>query len=104
MTPEGSGYQTTSTTGYTLARSDTGNASGYINNMQCNEYGMIPAVSKGVSGSSSTYYCDYTYLNKSCYLYVGGTYGDDAGGFSFRLNDTPANSYANNGCGLSCIP
>ena len=101
MTPEGDGYQVTTTNGYAdIGFSVPGNGS-FISEMSCNEYGMIPKV---CSGSGTTYFPDACWGGTG-YLLAGCCAVDSAacsGAFSFDVINAPSNTYWAFGCGLSC--
>ena len=62
------------------------------------EYALYP---NAVSGSETTYVCDYCYYNASgVVLFVGGNYGQyqDYGAFCLYGNNTASNANANIGC------
>lgn len=63
MTPEGSGYQNNSVSGYTKVGSF---ADGFFTHVFANQYGCFPAT---YGGSSSTYYCSRLMFNSQ---YSGG--------------------------------
>ena len=68
------------------------------------EYALYP---NAVSGSESTYVCDYCYYNASgVVLYVGGYYGQNQNHGAFYLdgNYAASNAYANIGCRLQKLP
>jgi hypothetical protein len=106
MTPEGSGYRISDTTGYTnTGVTLAGTSGGYISAASCSENGIIPVT---ISGSGTTFYCDGAwFINNSQldYLVAGAcensasTFG---GAFSFRVADAPSNARWDYGCGLSC--
>ena len=106
MTPEGDDYRITDTTGYYNTGITGSGGSGYISAMSCNEYGYFPTT---LSGSESTYYCDYCWRNTGTSLYylnmgsVVSTSTGTGGAFSFDLNDLPSFADADVGCGLSYI-
>ena len=104
MTPEGTGYRVTDTTGYINTGISTPAATqSFINKMNCSEYGMIPTA---VAGSGSTYFCDAMWSNNAQldYLFVGGSaYRASAvsGAFSFAVYNALSNAYWSSGCALS---
>ena len=68
-------YNTTGS-GYTTVSPDCVTSSGYMSAGTETEYGLIPT---GVSGSESTYECDYFYIGANCYACVGGAWSDAGG-------------------------
>lgn len=56
MTPEGTGYLTADTTGYTVMPNFYNVGNHYCTQITCNEFGAIAIAGNG--GSSSTYFCD----------------------------------------------
>lgn len=76
--------------------------SGYSDTVQgSGELGFIP---KTTNGFSSTYYCDYTYVNSdtACFACAGGYYSAraTAGAFCVRLDYDAYDNYANFGARL----
>ena len=68
------------------------------------EYALYP---NAVSGSETTYVCDYCYYNASgVVLRVGGLYGQDQGRGAFCLDggNAASGTYANVGCRLMKLP
>ena len=68
------------------------------------EYALYP---NAVSGSETTYVCDYCYYNASgVVLFVGGNYGQNQSHGAFYLNGYSAasNANANIGCRLQKLP
>ena len=68
------------------------------------EYALYP---NAVSGSDTTYVCDYCYYNASgVVLDVGGNYGQYQyyGAFYLYGNNAASNAYANIGCRLQKLP
>ena len=60
-----------------------------------------------VSGSETTYVCDYCYYDASgVVLRVGGNYGQDQyrGAFCLSGGNAASNAYANIGCRLQKLP
>jgi hypothetical protein len=90
----GSGYIDGGSTGFT---SNTGN---YISSvLGTNNGGFFP---NGLSGSSTTYFCDYGFVCASYCAYVGGNWnhGDTAGPFCFYAYDASSASSSNLGARL----
>lgn len=54
-------------------------------------------VAKEVSGSETTYFCDYAYLYASCVAVFGGCWSNAgiAGAFLLNVNDASSDSFAN---------
>ena len=68
------------------------------------EYALYP---NAVSGSETTYVCDYCYYHASgVVLYVGGYFGQSQKHGAFYLNgsDAASSAYANVGCRLQKLP
>ena len=68
------------------------------------EYALYP---NAVSGSETTYVCDYCYYDASgVVLHVGGNYGQNQnhGAFYLNGNNTASNANANIGCRLQKLP
>jgi hypothetical protein len=89
-------------TGYTTANTLSG-SSGYISHMYATKKSLTPAT---LSGSESTYYCDYCYTTTTAntyYALVGGGWsvGADAGAFFGRLNIDASAAGAGRGAALS---
>ena len=105
MTPEGNGYQTTATTGYTQTGIVmSGTSGGYISSVVASELGRLPKV---VSGSTTTYECDGAWFNNSQldYLLCGASAYHAAafgGAFTFSVDGAPSYASWTFGCGLSC--
>lgn len=95
MTPEGEGYQTTTTSGYT--RLDNPIPNGYISETSCTEYGIIP---KQANASDSTYYCDLSRngvnSNFAAILYGYGSINNMNECGIFSSNWWTATFYSNN--------
>ena len=104
MTPEGDAYRITDVTGMTKVTTTTVPGSdGFVKDISGTEYGFLPS---SVSGSDSTYYCDYYCYPRGTltYLYVGGVYSaSQAGAFGFHVAGAPSNANWSVGCGLSYI-
>lgn len=84
---KGAGYMTT-------ASGLTANTYGYMSEPQgSSEAGFII---KGKTGSSTTYFCDYSVLAAGYVACFGGSWGDGAGAGAFRLivNDSASGSHA----------
>lgn len=60
---------------------------------------------KAVSGSETTYYADYAYLNADCLPYFGGswTYTSSAGAFRLDVSNSASNAYSSIGARLCYI-
>ena len=68
-------------------------ASGYTKSIiGTNEGGFTPT---NVSGSASTYYCDFAYFYSGCVLYFGGSRGSTPGAGAFCLIFTYSATYTN---------
>ena len=107
MTPEGSGYRINDTTGYSVARTySTSGMQGYISKVKCDEYGITPIT---LSGSDSTYYCDYSWIGGtgSIYYCLIGSWSSDTvgygGAFTFDSGNLTTFAGASTGCGLTYI-
>ena len=99
-------YSTSSTEGY-LTGITPPSSSGYISKMNFSKDGnMVP--SSVTSGSATTYYCDYWYINISAlrYAFRGGCCADSrsCGAFCLYLNYAPSYASWAIGAGLSCKP
>ena len=105
MTPEGSGYRISDTTGYTnTGVTLAGTSGGYISAASCSENGIIPVT---ISGSGTTFYCDGAWFDNSQldYLLAGADASlasDRGGAFAFGVNFAPSHAPWQIGCGLSC--
>lgn len=105
MTPEGQGYRINDVIGYTdTGVSIGGSSGGYISKGTCSEYGFLPTT---VSGSGSTYYADGCWFDGSGLRYgLCGASAHNTSAFggvsSLSVDDPPAGTYWNCGCGLSC--
>jgi hypothetical protein len=87
----GSGYTNKGSSGFS---SNTGN---YMSKPQgTSDAGFII---KEVSGSDSTYYCDYGNFCASCVAIFGGSWNDASDAGAFRLSVSYASSYAYAGIG-----
>lgn len=79
-------------------------AAGYFKEMVFNKYGMLPNPTN-LSGSASTHWCDYHWINSSIttYAFVGGdwTYGTSVGSFCVALYSPASSSYSTDGVSLS---
>ena len=78
-------------------------ANGYVKQILNTEYGFIPT---DVTGSDTTYMCDYFYQNAEGvrYAVVGGDwFSGSLCGRSLSLNDSPANAYVTFGARLSLV-
>ena len=107
MTPVGN-YNLTSTTGYTNTNVTfvaNGTQTGYISQMSCSEYGLLPIER---NGSSSTYFCDFAWHNASGFhtCLVGSTVEGSkymGGAFIMGTQSTPNDTYWAIGCVLSYV-
>jgi hypothetical protein len=97
------GYNTTGS-GY-ISHGSAPSAGGYISGMNITVSGLTPKIT---SGSSSTYYTDYCYVNNSQvnYAIVGGLWNDglDAGVFCCSLRNVASDTGTGRGAALSCKP
>ena len=95
-----------------IAKNFVTNGSGYRNNgnggvsADLGNYMSIPQggnkagfTPKTVSGSDSTYFCDYAYLRVSCLAFFGGTWNSAGGAGAFLLHLGNAFSLSNAGVG-----
>lgn len=98
-----SGYNTDGS-GY-LTHGSAPSSSGYISHMYTTSKGLTPNT---LSGSETTYYCDYCYVNNSQvnYAFVGGSwgYGGSAGLFYVYLLHLASDSGSYLGAAPSCHP
>ena len=87
--------------GYTdQGQGATANIGNYMNKPQgTTETGFL---AKEVTGSDSTYFCDYAYLTASCVAGFGGDwyYASAAGAFSLRVHHDASTAYASRGARL----
>lgn len=92
--------------GYTAAKTIENSISGYMSKAQgTRRLGFAPLQT---SGSSSTYYCDNTYMSVDSSVYVacfGGYWssGADAGAFQLSVDYSASYSYIYVGARLSCV-
>lgn len=96
-----SDYNTTGS-GYLTAGSCSGSM--YISGMSTNSFGRLPSA---LSGSSSTYECDYVYTSSGTkYACVGGSWsrGLEVGPFFADLADAASDSHTYRGASISCKP
>lgn len=81
--------------GYTdQGQGASANIGNYMNDCQgTTETGFI---AKEVSGSTTTYFCDFAYLSASCVAVFGGGWngGASAGAFLLHVDNAPSSSYA----------
>ena len=81
--------------GYKTAASGLTTGSGYFTKIvgENSEAGFTP---QNFSGSASTYYCDYGYVNSSCVPSFGGyrSYTTNAGAFYVIFNNSATNATA----------
>lgn len=95
-------------TGYVAeaSLSTLGNSDGQCNKVVASERGVIPYHASSPSASSSTYYCDYHYVNLSIVVVplVSGASDSGArcGAFCWDLDYGASASYWNVGAALSC--
>lgn len=90
--------------GYIVTGVSVPSSNGYISAMTTKAYGRLPSA---LSGSDSTYECDYLWENNATYYALcGGSWYDDllGGPFSVVLYSAASTSYANYGAALSCKP
>lgn len=80
-------------TGYTdQGQGATSNIGNYMSKPQgTTKTGFL---AKEVSGSATTYFCDYAYLYASCVASFGGDWGNASNAGAFLLNVTDASSYS----------
>ena len=101
------GYQTSDFSGYISAdtTAPSGTSGGYISQVKFTEYGMMPEVASGGSGS---YFCDGLWFDNSGTFYAlrGGTCynGLKVGAFSVDLSNVVGDSRWSIGACLSCKP
>ena len=79
---------------------------GYIKKNRCNRFGRLPILSSG--GSSTTFDCDYSYLNNTQvdYAFVGGCCGNTSpflGAFDLSLSYSAGHTWWNLGACLSFV-
>lgn len=88
-----------------ITLSGVAGTNGYISKMVGSEYGLFPSET---SGSSSTRYCDYFFVNTSnvCHALVGGYSGNglSCGAWYSSLNNTVSYSGWHIGASISCKP
>lgn len=91
-------------TGYINTGVSCPSSSNYISGMATKPYGRLP---NAVSGSSTTYECDYLYqATGTNYALVGGYWNNDlyAGPFFVNLHYQASYSFTSYGAALSCKP